>query len=337
MQNSTDELPWFTAPARTFGANDPANESVQTEHPKEPYSIAETYWFSVGNPQGGLVADFYTVMRRNLNVALTAVWIYRGMDREHPMTIEHYNHQTALPSHEVTEKSIKAATFGMSFEIIEPLKRTAVRYRPPNGEVEADLNFDALLPMVTTASADHYDQAMWCTGRLRLRDEVIEVNAPGFRDRSWGVQRPEEPLKHPPLAYIWGVGSDKETAFNLRVGDDPSRGVEWDGVYPVTASQIFHGGWLQRGGELRSIVKASRQTRRDATNLMKPLEVTIRFEDDQGESHLLRGRPVSSMWFFPWGNVFAWFEYMVWDLDGRTAHGEVQDFTWPDYCRRFWK
>ncbi len=335
-KNRTKELPWFTATSGVFGENLPVNDFVHTEVPPEPYSISETYWFNFGDPKTGLVADFYTVMRRNLDIALTGVWIYRGMNREHPMLIEHYNVQTALPPHKLEGNVISAATFGLDFEIVEPMHRAAVRYAPASGDAAADLQFEALLPMVTTAHNDHYDQAMWCKGTLRLGNETIKVDAPGFRDRTWGVARPEEALKHPPLAYIWGVVDDGRSAFNLRIGDDPEKGAEWAGAYDLGSQQIFHGGWLQIKGELRAIVKASRTTKRDASNMMKPLEVRVDFEDSAGESHVLLGRTRSAMWFLPWGNIFAWFAYLEWSLDGKTGNGEVQDFTWPDYCRRFW-
>jgi hypothetical protein len=332
---STDELPWFTADAGWFGENKASNDFVHREHPAQPYSISETYWFCFCDPHNGLTADFYTILRRNMNVALCGVWIYRGMERETPMTTVHYNVQPTLPLEPMQGNVQSSASFGLSFEITEPLQRATVRYRPQSGEAQADLHFDAVLPMVTTSKDDHYDQAMRCTGTLRLGNDIIAVDAPGFRDRTWGVARPEEPLRHPPLAYIWGIVDDGRIAFNFRIGDDPA-GAPWATHYGLSNEQLFHGGWLQIDGSLRAIVKASRKTVRDPKNMNKPIDVRIDFEDNNGEQHVLTGRPRSSMWFMPWGNVFAWFEHMDWILDGKSGSGQVQDCTWPEFCKRYW-
>jgi len=152
--------------------------------------------------------------------------------------------------------------------------------------------------MVTTAQNDHYDQAMWCKGQLTIGGEAVHLDGPAFRDRSWGTQRPEESIKHPPLAYIFGVMDGGGEAFNFRIGDDLSKGTEWTDTYDLSPRQMFHGGWFQTNGETRAIVKASRTSKRDPRNMMKPMELRIDFEDSAGQQQVLVGQPKSSFWFF---------------------------------------
>ena len=102
--------------------------------------------------------------------------------------------------------------------------------------------------------AAHLDQPGHVTGRIRLGEETIDVDAIGMRDSTWNVRSPfgggmqaESPGSHG--GYNWGVtdtapGSD---TFHLITREDAS------GRMPAIA------GFMQRDGEKGRVVSGERE------------------------------------------------------------------------------
>lgn len=109
---------------------------------------------------------------------------------------------------------------GMQFEVIEPLMRLRTTYQGsavyltdatqltdpreafknnPHKRVKLDLTHDAIAPLYGSTGRNrkvvdheeefakaHYEQHMRIAGTIALDDEVIDINAFGLRDHSWG-------------------------------------------------------------------------------------------------------------------------------------------------------
>jgi hypothetical protein len=336
VEDASKKLTWFSAPGGAFGA---VPDDAELLHPvaddADPTST-ETYWFVVNVPEHSLVANFYLKIRQTFQGCAAGGWIYRGIATD-PLLVEHMNYHMSVPAPKLVASALHVPQAGLTFEIVKPTLNWNIRYRAKDGSAEATLACEARSPVVMTVSGEHFDQAIWCKGIIGLGDETFEIDAPGFRDRTWNAPRPEDKLDQPPLSYIYGVLDGGSASFCLRGGDDPAMGVEWQDMFPMTNAQMFHGGWLFVDGELRSIARMSKRTQRDFSVKARPLTQRIEFEDCRGAAHVLEGKVVGAMFYQPWGNVGAWMSNTEWTLDRRwTGYGEIQELMWSRYARKYW-
>jgi hypothetical protein len=337
IKQANEALSWFSAHGDQFAAAPPGAEFLHELKEGADPTASETYWFAFSLADAGILAHFYTVLRQGFPSAMAGAWVYRGVAPD-PLLIEHMNYRYSVPKPSFMGSRLPIPQVGLEFDIVEPTKHWSVTYRAPDGSAEAKLNCVALSPLVMAPSGEHFDQAIWCKGTLRVGNENFVVDSPGFRDRTWNAPRGEDRLNFPPLDYIWGVLDDGAASFCVRGGDDPARGAEWVGKFSLTTEQVFHGGWIFVNGELRAVTKMSKQTERDFLNKARPLTQRIELVDATGENHHIEGRSIGAMFYQPWGNVGAWMSHMQWTLNGtRSGEGEVQEMMFSEYAKAFWK
>lgn len=337
-REASNHLNWFTAAAVELGGVDAGCEFLHESGavPLQP-TASETYWFTVNLPEEGLVAAFYIVVRQTIPTCLAGVWMYRGLASD-PLLIEHMNYRFSLPRPTFVGSRLPVAPIGLDIDVVEPMKRWTVAYHPADAGIAADIECEALMPPVLASSKEHFDQAIWCKGILRIGGRSYDVDAPGFRDRTWNAPRGEDSLAHPPLDYSWGVMERGRAAFCIRSADDPALGVEWSDRLSLPAERLFHGGWLYIDGSLYGVTRVSKRSERDFSCKGRPLSQKITFEDDQGGTHELTGQVVGAMYYHPWGNVGAWMSNTVWTLDSTLrGHGEIQELMWSGYAKACWR
>lgn len=330
------KVDWLRAREVGFGSVAPEQELPHSDVGTQAFSATETWWFEVSDPKSGLIASFYIARRPNLGICSAGTWMWRGIRREQILA-DHLNYQIYLPSPQIDGQVLSVPQVGLSYDLVEPFRRTLVRYDPPGLDAHAELEFTALMPPAVRANGKHFEQSLWVKGEIALGGERFPIDCAGFRDRSWGEARPEDHVVHPPIGWLCGTIEDGRMAFNLSGCDDARHTPALAGTYGLDAGASFYDGWLWIDGELRKVVGMSKRTERLADERMRPVRIEAEFTDDRGEAHRLVGTPRSAMWMHHWPNLNAWFAFTDWELDGRKGYGEAQDYAWPHYAKTFWR
>jgi hypothetical protein len=331
-----DKLQFLKSSGTGFGTVGPAADLLRNEKGNGHPSVTETYWFEVLVPGSNLIAHFYIYMRPNLAVCSAGAWMSRG-HVEHPLLMDHFNYQAALPMPRWDGDTVSVPEIGLSVHVLEPLQRFEIRYAPPNSTVRTDLVAQAVMPPAVRNTNKHLNQFMRYTGTIRLDADEIAVDDIAMRDRSWGEERNENANAAPVTAWASGFFEHSGTAFNLIGFDDPTRGAEWAGAYPISSDKTLMDGWYLKNGRLTRIVRMSKRTWREPHRRMAAQRVEVDFEDADGGRHRLSGITRASCWMQNWPNVYVWLPLMEWELDGARGWGDCQEYCWADYARRYWK
>ena len=330
------ELDFLKSSGNQFGTLGPDAERIRADKGNGHYSVTETYWFEVLIPEANLIAHFYVYMRPNLNMCSAGVWMSRGFC-DHPLLMDHYNYQAALPFPRQIGDTICVPEIGLTIKILEPLARLEIMYEPPGSSVRARLSAAAVMPPAVRVTNKHFNQFMRYTGVIALNGETIAVDNVAMRDRSWGEPRLEDPVQAPITTWASGYFADNRTAFNLIGFDDPTHGVEWQGIYDIPAEKTLMDGWYFRDGRFSKVISMSKRSERDTARRMAPGRVEVSFEDADGGRHRLIGEVRAACCVQNWPNIHVWLPLVRWDLDGAIGWGDCQEYLWTDYAQRFWK
>ena len=305
-------------------------------HPAAPsghYSATETSYFGFSVPERRLNGEIYVWFHPVLKVMSASVYIWTGM-KASTLACEYISHQHFLPfpSHDIADYTIEPV--GLHIRVIEPLRSVQIDLDDRARDVSFCCRQDAIMPPGGRPGGYHFTQAMRTTGWLNLYGERIEINGYFSRDRSWGKERREDPLPLPPLSWMVGV-FDESFAFHALAHDDPGLSPEWASAFPsVSAAQAFAWGYLWKDGELTSVARASKLTRRDLNGLA-PTAVELELEDVKGRRLSIQGTVQARMPWQTWQNMNTFFCQTRWDCDSRTGYGDLQDVQFNDFTRRF--
>jgi hypothetical protein len=331
-----DKLEYLKSTGLTFGTVGADVERIKRDPGNGHYSVTETYWFEILVPSADLIAHVYVYMRPNLSICSAGVWISRGFS-EHPLQMDHFNYQAALPMPREQGNTIHVPEIGLKLTVIEPLKHLEITYEPPNNNVRVELFARAAMAPAVRNTGKHFNQFMRYTGTIRIGAETIEVDDISMRDRSWGEARAEDPTVVPVTAWASGFFKDKQIAFNFIGFDDPKYEVEWAGVYPIPSDRTLMDGWYLENGLLTKVVRMSKRSVRDPRHRMALSSVQVEFEDAAGRTHHLLGKTRAACWMQNWPNVYVWLPLMEWDLNGVKGWGDCQEYLCTDYAKRFWR
>lgn len=331
-KEKTSEIGWLATQQSGFGTVTAADDFLHPDVQLPDFTLTETYWFNFYVPERGLSGAIYCWMHKNLGSCTSGVWIYRGF-KAHHLQCEHFNVQSHLPYPQQQGNTITVPHIGLQIEIVEPLKRHAIRYRDPHSDTRLDLDVSALMPPAVRGNGFHFEQAIQVKGSLTLAGEHIVVDSFSVRDRSWGQARAEDPARHPPLDWAVGVLDGGRTAFNILACDDPEAHSGWTQRYGITRDRTLRDGWLYQDGRLRHIVSATQLVEREAGGMRRPLGYRCDFEVEGGSRHSLVGRLVGQCPFGLWPNLYSTFSMVEWDLDGRKGWGDLQDSYWIEFLR----
>ncbi|MEJ2458512.1 MAG: hypothetical protein P8Y58_10345 [Novosphingobium sp.] len=222
---------------------------------------------------------------------------------------------------------------GVEHIIDEPLQRMRTRYRDDARGNALDLTYRAASPPAMRVGNHHFEQGLKIEGEITLRGKTYPIDSYTVRDRSWGEARSEEPMPLPPLAWISGIFGD-DFSFGCMSFEDSSRPVDWAEDFEMPPESALKGGWIWYEGRMRSIVRASRLTRRDPVT-RQPMAHDMTLWDDSGEVFELEGDIHATAPFTYWFNIDAMLGLIRWKCRGRTGCGDSQEAQWTDYVRSF--
>lgn len=337
MAHNEDKLEFLKSSGTGFGTVGHEADHLKNDKGNGHPSVTETYWFEVLVPGSDLVGHFYIYMRPNLAMCSAGAWFSRG-HVDHPMLMDHFNYQAALPMPRFDNDTVSVPEIGLSVRVIESLNRFEIRYAPPNNSaVRADLIATSVMPPAVRDTGKHLNQFMRYTGTIKLESGEIAVNDIAMRDRSWGEERNENSNIAPVTAWASGFFESNNTAFNLIGFDDPAHGPDWAGHYPITTDKALMDGWYLKDGRLTKVVRMSKRSWRNPLRRQSPERVEARFEDADGGKHHVSGTIRASHWMQNWPNVYVWLPLVEWELDGVKGWGDCQEYCWTDFAKRYWK
>jgi hypothetical protein len=279
----------------------------------------EGSWWCFFVPERRLDGWIYHLSRPNLGMAAGGVWLFddSASSWDELPYFCHLGHQSLTPDADL--RDLEWAD-GVHLRTLEPLRRYQITY-VDGDEISFDLTYDALTaPWVTVrgepAAPQRWEEPTHVKGALVLRGEHIEVDSISFRDHSWSL-RPER---------LFGAGS---------IGRPPA---EWATAAPAyvfgtaSADRGFFAmggtGYLLRDSTRAGLVEVTQIVERHpGTGHITRLTATGR--DELGRELDVTGTPLATMAMPLTGSVAGiWNYFMEWQIDGVTAHGEVQD-VWP--------
>ena len=271
----------------------------------------ETAWFAFSVPERRLTGSIYPVFRTNQNVCSAGVYVWDDHgEGAHEILYAHNMWHLPLPD----DLRSMALPGGLSYEVLEPLRRYHVRY-DDGGDLTLDLHYDGIVAPHVAADGGHLDQPCRVTGTVKLAGETIAVDCIEMRDRSWNV-RPDFRGTLPAnvrVAYSYGHVAEDEgfqlTTFSFDGGD-----------------AMVRGGYLLRDGDLLPLASGTRRVERDRG---RPTTIVVEGADTGGRSFRAEGRTVSRFAFQATPGVFAWMSGTEWEVDGRAAWGQDQDMCPP--------
>lgn len=310
----------------------PEDEFLHAPQPDAGYATTETSYWGFCVPERKLMCEIYLWFHPVLNTMSAGVLLFTGK-RSSSLASDYVHHHHFLPMPEQIAHYV-VPQVGLDIEVIEPLKVIRIRHQDPERDVSFDILFEGAISPVGRPNGKHLIQVMRTTGTLNLYGERIAVDNYFTRDRSWGAERFETPQDVPPITWMSGnAGSD--LAFHLVAFDDPARKPDWLGHYErPTAGNNLMWGFLQRGGELRSIAAVSKLTHR-ANDGTTPTGFDIAIHTDEGEPLALKGEIVAQAPWATWQNVVVWYSLTRWEIDGREAWGDCQDIQYNRYVHQF--
>lgn len=291
----------------------------------DPY-WTETCWFTFTVPERRLSGQLYPFFRPNQRVTAGAayVWDDSAADTWSCLYGKSFWH-LPLPDQRLSDITLAN---GIRYRCVEPQQRYELAYDDPDGdELHVALTFDAVA-QPNYLGESHLDQPGRYTGRIVLRGERIDVDAFGFRDRSWG-----------PRAQF-GVGLTGSGA--LRGGYSYATASDRDGFHAITMD--FSGdvdgeciaihGYLLRDGDWSKLRRGTRDVvERDGDGM--PRVVRVEGEDERGRTFDAEGRTLNRLRLFLNPNLFTVNCLTEWHFDGITAYGEDHDNWSAVGIRRF--
>lgn len=291
----------------------------------DPY-WTETCWFTFSVPERRLSGQLYPFFRPNQKVTAGAcfVWDEHG---DQPWNCRYGKNFWHLPLPDRPLSDIELPN-GIRYRCTEPLSTYEIGYTDPDGgdEIEIDLVFRGVTPP-NYLGASHLDQPGRYTGTIRLGDEVVPVDAYGFRDRSWGV-RPQfgQGLTSSPAqrgGYSYATESDRNGfhAITMDFGD---------GAIAIHGYVMLDGVWAKVVSGRREVL-----ARHEATGA--PTHVVIDLVDTEGREVRAEGHCVNRIGLHLNPNLFTWNCLTEWTFAGVTAWGEDHDNWSAPAARRFFR
>jgi hypothetical protein len=303
----------------------PATHPDDEFHPPtsdDPY-WAETCWFTFTVPERRLSGQLYPFFQPNQGT--TAAGAYFWDDRgDEPWNCRYAKNFWHLPMPSAPLSDLELAN-GIRYRCLEPLTRYAIAYDDPDGdEVHVDLEFSAICAP-NYLGESHLDQPGRYRGTIVLDGDVIDVDAFGFRDRSWGPRSQFGATLHSSGAvcggYSYATASDRD-AFHTITMD-------------FGAGCVSIHGSLLRDDTWSKLVQGTRAvTERDAERGF-PRRVVVDGIDEQGRELHAEGECLNRLALHLNPNLFTVNCLTRWSFDGVTAYGEDHDNWSAAGIRRF--
>ena len=284
----------------------------------------ETCWFTFAVPERRLSGQLYPFFRPNQGVCASGAFFWDDGASElwrcrFAKNLWHLPMPADLADFELES--------GMALRCTEPLTRYELRYRDPDDDaLELELAFSAICPP-NYLGASHLDQPGRYRGRIRIEDEHFDVDAYGFRDRSWGVRSQ--------------IGATITNSGAPRGGYSYATASERDAFHAITmafqddVAIPIHGYLLRDGVYAKLVPGKGRRTvleRDDA-----PTRVRIEAEDELGRTLEAEGACLNKIGLHLNPNLFTWNCLTRWTFGDNEGYGEDHDNWSAPAARRFFR
>lgn len=327
----TEEKPFFLSDNAGFIEATEAADFLHTDEFSDNRTdeLTETQYFSFGVPEHQIQGFGYLWHHPNLNLVSGGIQVWKG-HKSNRLMAEIFDYQTYMNDSVLRDgiQKFKLAN-GYGVEVVEPLKRHKMSYQDADRDNSVELTFEAVSPAVMFADGNHFEQAMRCIGKIKLRGSSYDVNSMNIRDRSWGKPRPEAHVLCPPLSWITIVFNE-DFAINCTLFDSVDSQPGMPQKFALSPEQILRTGWIWRDGKIRRIVSATKAVNRDIQTLL-PNQIQITLIDDTGDKLVLDGLVKASCEMVAWPNFSMMVSQMQWTCGKLVGHGECQDGFWTDY------
>jgi hypothetical protein len=273
---------------------------------------SETCWFTFTVPDRRLSGQFYPYFLANLGVVAAGAYFW-DPSGDTPASCRYAKNFWHLPFPTTPLTDLRLAN-GLRYHCVRPQQEWELGYDDPDGdEIHVELTFTAVAPP-NRLFESHLDQPGRVRGTIVLHGETIEVDAFGFRDRSWGPRTQ--------------FGPDLQASGAERGGYSYATASEHDGFHTITMDWgtgcVNLHGYLLRDGTWSKLATATRLvTERDTDGY--PVTVSIDGTDELGRSLHAVGRTHNRFAFFINPNLFSRNCLTEWTFDGVTAWGEDHD------------
>lgn len=282
----------------------------------------ETCWFTFAVPERNLSGQLYPYFKTNQGVAAAGAFFWDGHD-ERPETCVYAKQFWHLPLPAEPLTDIRLAN-GIRYRCLEPQQRWSVGYDDPDDgdELRVDLEFTGVAPP-NMLGHSHVDQPGRYRGEIVLHGERIEVDAFGFRDRSWGPRPQFGPGIH------GGISRQGGYSYATASADDAFHAITMD----FGDGAIVIHGFLIRDGEWSRLASGSREVlERDDDGF--PRHVRLTGVDELGRTLTAEGETRNSLGFLINPNLYTINCLTRWSFDGVSAWGEDHDnHSFPDARR----
>ena len=302
-------------------------------HPSSPDQLdwAETNFFGFYHAEAHLNVGVYALFRPNLGTVSSSVCMNSQFALT-PWQADFCDYRAHLPI--PNPRTLLDYRRANSLHIVctKPNHEWTIRYDDGEGTlidvqyraimVPFDIHDPALDPMCASGSAagqfawgtaynGHFDQSGHVQGEVRVRGKRYAIDCVSTMDHSWGP-RPER--GKPNMSWLHAHVDDK-TVLHAIMG--------FDAMVDDSKLSLAHG-YVVEGGELRGLASGSGSVVRRVDRFPDTMELV--FADAAGRSYTLNGRALTRFPWQCWPNMVSFNVLAEWQLQGRKAYGEMQDF-----------
>ena len=303
----------------TCGQEKLLTEADDNFHVRSDPWMTEGSWWSFSIPEKNIGGWIYHLTRLNLGMASGGVWVWDDSETscfKAPYFLNHYLQRLPEGDHDLNDFTWPDGTH---LRTLEPLQKYRLTYQDRD-LIDLDLTFEGVTDPYVSAKGDplepfRLEHPSRVTGSMQLHGKSYEVDCFALRDHSWGV-RPEQTLS--PATISAGDIANARQRHVVYLYGQASAG---SGFF-VMADQ----GYLMRDGERVDLVRSSQTIDRNVETGYIDF-ISVEGEDAAGRSFVASGKPLSLI-TRPSNSGFGMIYLILWDFDGQTATGDLQD-VWP--------
>jgi hypothetical protein len=313
-------------------------------HPRssDPY-WNESAWFGFRIPERLISGWVYFYHRPNMNytVAGTALWDPSG---EHEWDCLYYDWCETVALEPGAEMFDFSSANGAAIKCVEPLRQFELAYE--NDGCKLALRWDAFMEPQESMRLDasgnpvsselpsgseewgsaHYEVGGRIRGTAAVDGEELAVDCLSLRDHSWG---PRRYTTNPRGDYASVFTSERDGFCIFPVATEPRAS---DPLVGVDDRLVF--GWQLKDGVPSRLVSGTRRVvERDGRG--RPRRLVVDGVDALGRRLHAEGTTHNWLWWRGYPSMFQWWSLCEWELDGKTAWGEEQDFIPLQQARRY--
>jgi hypothetical protein len=310
--------------ARDTSFHEPTSEPT----PGRPWG--ETNYFGFYIPEIPLNGGVYALFRPEIGVVLSTVNLNTGRV-ETPQDADYWDSQVHLPIPRGTDLADFRLDNGLSIRAVDAPLSYQVDYDDGEG-TEVHFDFTGLMPpfdihdpqmdpMVAaqaeagrwawgTAYNGHFDQTGHARGEVVLRGRRYRLDCVTTMDHSWG---PRGERHAHTMSWLHAHFSPQLAMHAI---------FDFDAATNGSDLSLTHGYVLQ-DGQVHGLKAGTGRVRRRGHYAD---EVTLRLVDRRDRVWELQGRGMTAFPWNAWPNVVGYNVLARWECEGRTGHGEIQDF-----------